>query len=261
MACGHCHLCRTGHENICEDHRGFGFSDSVPGAFAEQVHIPTADVNAVPLPDAIDPETAAGVGCRFMTAYHGLAHRADVGPGEDVVIYGLGGVGLSGVQIADALGANVIGVDLMGEKLSKAEDLGAVETIDASATDPVEAVRAVTDGGADVSVDALGIAETTRNAVHSLAKNGRHVQLGLTTDEEGGEISLPVDLFVATEIDFYGSLGLQPSHYPEMLSMIEAGKLDPTALVSETISLEEIPATLESMTDFQTVGLPVCNDL
>jgi len=182
------------------------------------------------------------------------------GRGEDVVIYGLGGVGLSGVQIADALGANVIGVDLEDRKLQTAEELGAVATVNAAETDPVAEVRAITDGGADVSVDALGIAETTKNAVNSLAKNGRHVQLGLTTEEEGGEIPLPVDKFVSSEIDFYGSLGLQPSHYPEMLSMIESGKLDPTALVSETISLDEIPGTLEAMSDFNTVGLPVCNE-
>ncbi|WP_135666408.1 zinc-dependent alcohol dehydrogenase family protein [Halorhabdus rudnickae] len=258
LGCGHCHLCRTGHENICENHQGLGFT--VSGAFAEQVHIPTADVNAVPLPDSIDPKTAAGIGCRFMTSYHGVAHRADVGRGEDVVIYGLGGVGLSGVQIADALGANVIGVDLEDRKLEKAEELGAVATVNAAETDPVAEVRAITDGGAAVSVDALGIAETTKNAVNSLAKNGRHVQLGMTTEEESGEIPLPVDRFVSSEIDFYGSLGLQPSHYPEMLDMIESGKLDPTALVSETISLDDIPETLAAMSDFDTVGLPVCND-
>ena len=259
LGCGHCHLCRTGHENICENHTGLGFSNEAPGAFAEKVHIPNADFNAVPLPDSIEADTAAGLGCRFMTSYHGLAHRATVGRGEDVVIYGLGGVGLSGVQIATALGANVIGVDLMDEKLEKAEELGAVATVNAAETDPVSEVRDITDGGAAVSVDALGIAETTKNAVNSLRKNGRHVQLGLTTDEEGGQIELPVDKMVATEIDFYGSLGLQPSHYSEMLAMIKTGKLDPTELVSETISLDEIPETLASMSDYDTVGLPVCN--
>ncbi|QGN07516.1 alcohol dehydrogenase [Halorhabdus sp. CBA1104] len=260
FGCGHCHLCRTGHENICENHTGLGFSDEAPGAFAEKVHIPSADVNAVPLPDAIDPKTAAGIGCRFMTSYHGVAHRADVGGGDDVVIYGLGGVGLSGVQIADALGANVVGVDLDDQKLEKAEELGAVETVNANEVDPVEAVTSITNGGADVSVDALGIKETTQNAVNSLAKNGRHVQLGLTTEAESGEIPLPVDQFVAMEVDFYGSFGLQPSHYPEMLDMIRTGKLDPTELVSETISLDEIPGKLEDMSDFNTIGLPVCNE-
>jgi alcohol dehydrogenase len=235
--------------------------NEAPGAFAEEVHVPTADVNAVSLPDSIDADTAAGIGCRFMTSYHGMAHQGDVGNGEDVVVHGLGGIGLSAVQIADALGANVIGVDLAEEKLAKAEELGAVTTIDATAVDdPAKEVRDVTDGGADVSVDALGIATTCQNAVNSLGKGGRHVQIGLTTAEEEGMVPLPTDEFVAKEIEFVGSLGLQPSRYSEMLDMIESGKLDPTALVSETIDIHRIPDRLEAMTDFGTMGIPVCND-
>jgi alcohol dehydrogenase len=109
-------------------------------------------------------------------------------------------------------------------------------------------------------VDALGIATTCQNAVNSLAKGGRHVQIGLTTSEEEGMVPLPTDEFVAKEIEFVGSLGLQPSRYPEMLSMIEAGKIDPTELVSETIDIHHIPDRLEAMTDFGTMGIPVCND-
>jgi alcohol dehydrogenase len=261
FACGKCDLCRNGRENICENHVGLGFMNEAPGAFAEEVHIPTADINAVPLPDGIDTETAAGIGCRFMTSYHGMAHQGDVGNGEDVVVHGLGGIGLSAVQIANALGANVIGVDLMDEKLEHAEELGAVATVNArDVDDPAKEVRDMTDGGADVSVDALGIATTCQNAVNSLGKGGRHVQIGLTTSDEQGMVALPTDEFVAKEIEFVGSLGLQPSRYSEMLSMIESGKLDPTALVSETIDIHQIPDRLEAMTDFQTTGIPVCND-
>jgi alcohol dehydrogenase len=261
FACGKCDLCRNGRENICENHVGLGFMNEAPGAFAEEVHIPTADINAVPLPDGIDTETAAGIGCRFMTSYHGMAHQGDVGNGEDVVVHGLGGIGLSAVQIANALGANVIGVDLMDEKLEHAEELGAMATVNArDVDDPAKEVRDMTDGGADVSVDALGIATTCQNAVNSLGKGGRHVQIGLTTSDEQGMVALPTDEFVAKEIEFVGSLGLQPSRYSEMLSMIESGKLDPTALVSETIDIHQIPDRLEAMTDFQTTGIPVCND-
>lgn len=261
FACGQCDLCRNGHENICENHVGLGFMNEAPGAFAEEVHIPTANINAVPLPDGIDTKTAAGIGCRFMTSYHGMAHRGDVGNGEDVVVHGLGGIGLSAVHIADALGANVIGVDLMDEKLEKAEDLGAETTVNAQEVDDAaKEVRDVTDGGADVSVDALGIETTCQNAVNSLGRAGRHVQIGLTTAEEEGMVPLPTDEFVAKEIEFIGSLGLQPSRYPEMLDMIQSGKIDPTALVSETIDIHQIPGRLEAMTDFGTMGIPVCND-
>jgi len=261
FACGTCDLCRNGHENICENHVGLGFMNEAPGAFAEEVHVPNADINAVPLPDEIDPDTAAGIGCRFMTSYHGMAHRGDVGNGEDVVVHGLGGIGLSAVHIANALGANVIGVDLFDEKLEKAEQLGAVTTVNASEVDdPAKEVRDITDGGADCSVDALGIATTCRNAVDSLGKGGRHVQIGLTTSEEQGEIPLPTDEFVAKEIDFRGSLGLQPSRYSEMLDMIKTGKINPQELVSETISLDEVPDTLAAMSDYDTMGIPVCSE-
>jgi alcohol dehydrogenase len=261
FACGKCSLCRNGRENICENHVGLGFMNEAPGAFAEEVHVPTADINAVPLPDGVSTDTAAGIGCRFMTSYHAMAHQGDVGNGEDVVVHGLGGIGLSAVQIADALGANVVGVDLMDEKLERAEDLGAVATVNASEVDdPARHVKDITDGGADVSVDALGIKKTCQNAVNSLAKGGRHVQIGLTTSDEQGMIPLPTDEFVAKEISFTGSLGLQPSRYPEMLSMIESGKLDPTELVSETIDIHQIPDRLAAMTDFDTMGIPVCTD-
>lgn len=261
LACGKCSMCRNGRENICENLIGLGFMNEAPGAFAEEVHVPHADVNAIPLPDEIDANTAAGIGCRFMTSYHAMAHRADVGNGEDVVIHGLGGVGLSAIHIGDALGANMIGVDLQDEKLDKAEELGAVETVNASdVSDPAAEVRDITDGGADVSADALGITTTCQNAVNSLGNGGRHVQIGLSTSDEKGQIELPTDAIVAQEIDFYGSLGLQPSRYPEMLNMIRTGKIDPTELVSETIDIHEVPDRLEAMTDFNTMGIPVCND-
>jgi alcohol dehydrogenase len=261
FACGTCDRCRNGRENICDNLTGLGFMNEAPGAFAEEVHIPTADINAIPLPDGIDAETAAGCGCRFMTSFHAMAHRVPVGAGDDVAIHGCGGIGLSAVHIANALGANVIGVDLMDEKLDMAEELGAVATVNASeANDPAKEVVDITDGGADVSADALGIPTTCQNAVNSLRKGGTHAQIGLTTSDEAGMVPLPVDDFVAKEVDFKGSLGLQPSRYSEMLDMIESSKLDPTALVSETVDIHGVPDELAAMTEYNTVGIPVCND-
>jgi len=261
FACGTCDLCRNGRENICENHIGLGFMNEAPGAFAEEVHIPNADINAVPLPSGIDAETAAGCGCRFMTSFHAMAHRGPVSAGDDVVIHGCGGIGLSAVHIANALGGNVIAVDLMDEKLERAEDLGAVATVNAAEVDDAASeVVDITNGGADISADALGIRTTCQNAVNSLKKGGTHVQIGLTTSEEEGMIPLPTDEFVAKEIDFKGSLGLQPSRYSEMLDMIESSKLDPTALVEKTVDIHQVPDELAAMTEYNTVGIPVCND-
>lgn len=260
FACGRCLQCRQGYENLCENHLGLGFQDGAPGAFAEYVPVPNADINAVPLPDGVDPVAFAGLGCRYMTAYRGVAHHARVGRGEDLVIYGLGGIGLSAVQIADALGANVIGVDIVDKKLALAESLGAVETVNAEATDPVEAVRAITDGGADASLDALGIEETCRNAIESLGARGTHVQIGLTTVEQEGMNALPTDHIVMNEIDIHGSSGLPPANYGEIFDMVRTGKLDPAAVISETISLPQVNDVLEAMTAFDTVGIPVVTE-
>ncbi|MFB6360535.1 MAG: zinc-binding dehydrogenase, partial [Halobacteriales archaeon] len=257
FACGHCHECRLGYENLCENHLGLGFQEGAPGAFAEYVPIPNAEINAVPLPEAVSPVEMAGLGCRFMTAFRGMAHQAEVGRGEDVVVYGLGGIGLSAVHIADALGGNVIGVDIMDEKLEMAESLGAVETVNAADADPVQAVRDITDGGAAVSLDALGIDETCQNAINSLGTRGRHVQIGLTGREQEGYIDLPTDTIVMNEIQVRGSSGIPPARYGEIFDMVRTGKLDPAAIVTDHIGLEALNDELAAMTDYDTVGIPV----
>lgn len=261
LADGTCPSCRRDMSNLCDERIPLGLAPESPGAFAERFHVPWADFNAVHLPDGISPVEMAGLGCRFMSSFHGLVDRADVNGGDWVAVHGCGGVGLSAVHIADALGANVVAVDLFDEKLSLAADLGAVETVNAERVDDVPAaVTAVTDGGADVSVDALGIAETCRNSVRCLRKRGQHLQIGLTSSAEGGEVALPTDLMVAKELQFVGTVGMPRPHYDDIFRMIDRGKLDPTAIVSETVSLERAPELLDAMTDFETTGIPVIDE-
>jgi alcohol dehydrogenase len=259
---GTCRQCRSGRGNICEQMVPLGFLKMAPGAFAEQFPVRQADHNVVKLPDGVDPVHVAGLGCRFATSFHGMVHRVDVTAGDWVAVHGCGGVGLSAIHIADALGANVVAVDIMDEKLTKAEELGADETINATEVKDVpQEVKRYTESsrGMDVSVDALGVAETCQNAVNSLGKGGQHLQIGLTTSEEGGEVSLPVDQMVMDEREFYGSFGMPPNEYEEIFRMMERGKIDPGKIVTETVSLEEVPGMIEGMGDYDTVGIPVCN--
>jgi len=227
------------------------------GGYGRRVAVPFADVNLVPLPDSVGFVDAASMGCRFMTSFHGVVDQAKVAAGEWVAVHGCGGVGLSAVQIATALGASVIGIDVSDEKLALAREQGAVATVNAATSDPASAVIDITKGGAHVSIDALGVAATCRNSVASLRKRGRHLQIGLTSAAEQGEIALPIDLIVLKEATLIGSLGMQAPRFGAMLQMVASGKLAPGKLVNRRIPLEEAGAVLESMDRFATVGVTV----
>jgi alcohol dehydrogenase len=255
LGCGACPNCHAGHGNTCREGLALGFERAAPGAFAEQVAVPAADYNLQRLPEAVSVTDVAAVGCRYATAFHALAHRADIGGGDWVAVHGCGGVGLSVVQIARALGARPVAVDPNPAARMRAEAAGAEATLNDTA--PVAAITDVTDGGADVSVDALGRAETARNSVRCLRERGVHVQVGLTTEAERGAVSLPTDLMTRWELDWYGSRGMPPTRFPELLSMIDAGTLNPGALVGREVALDEVSARLAAMTEYETEGIEV----
>ena len=117
-----------------------------------------------------------------------------------------------------------------------------------------------TDGGAHVSVDALGRAETCRNSVKSLRTRGTHVQLGLTTEAERGEVSLPIDEMARWDVSFLGSRGMPPTRYDELLRMLAADRIDPGALVTRRVSLSEVSDRLAAMTDYGTHGVEVVTE-
>ncbi len=254
---GTCEYCRNGHSNVCLTPLLPGFSYS--GGFGRLVAVPFAELNLVALPESIGFIEAASMGCRFMTSYHGIVDRAQVKPGEFVAVYGCGGIGLAAINIAAACGATVIGIDLDSAKLELAKGIGAAHVINAKKEDPVQRVLDITKGGAHVSVDALGIATTCRNAIMSLRKQGRHLQIGLTTSAEKGEVSLPIDRMVTMELQVIASLGMQASHYPGMLQMIEAGLISPKKMVTGTCDLNGINKVFEEMDTFQNVGVTVIN--
>lgn len=258
---GGCHHCRNGRGHICDDGYALGFEPAAPGAFAEFVHVPHAAFNLTPLPDGITFQTAAALGCRYATAFHGLAHRADVSLGDWVAILGCGGVGLSAVQIGTTLGANIVAVDRSADALDRAVDLGAEGTVTVDdGVDVVAELEALTDGGPHVSVDAVGSADTCRAGVESLRASGTHVQIGLTGAEDRGEIALPTDSMARWERSLVGARGCPPSRYEELLRLVAGGHVDPEKLVSRQLGLADISERLAAMTAYETRGIEVVTE-
>jgi alcohol dehydrogenase len=253
--CGHCPQCHSGNHQVCDHQFQPGFTHW--GSFAELVAIRYADVNLVRLPDEMTFETAASLGCRFATSFRAVVDQGRVSAGQWVAVHGCGGVGLSAIMIATALGANVIAVDIAEEKLVRARQLGAAATINASSvTNVPEAVRDLSGGGAHVSLDAIGNAAVCYSSIDSLRKRGRHIQVGLLVDDDA-DPRVPMGKVLANELELLGSHGMQAHRYAEMLRMIDAGNLAPERLVGKTISLEESIPALMSMNDFDTTGVAV----
>ncbi len=249
--CGRCTTCGEGHQHLCDNEYQPGFTGW--GAFAQYVALPYAEVNLVRLPEALSFVAAASLGCRFMTAFHALTAQARARDGEWVAVHGCGGVGLSAVMIASALGCRVVAIDVDEAKLETAKTLGAAATVKEG---PVAAIRELTGGGAHVSLDALGSAATLRNSVRCLRKKGRHVQVGLLLGEKK-PVSLPWGEVISKELELLGSHGMPAHSYPEMLGMIAAGKLEPERLIHKTLSLEEAGAELAAMGTFAQRGVSV----
>ncbi|MFF1878592.1 zinc-dependent alcohol dehydrogenase family protein [Leifsonia sp. NPDC058230] len=231
--CGVCEWCTSGQSQVCPKQTQPGFTHW--GSHAELVAIRAADLNVVAVPDELSDEAAASLGCRFATAYRAVNARARVQPGEWVAVYGAGGVGLSAVMIASALGARVIAVDRNPAALELARSVGAEHALPASASTPAE-IADLTGGGAHVSVDAVGSANTSTDAVSSLRRRGRHVQIGLLA--AGQMPVLPLDRILAWELDVLGSHGMAAADYPGMLDLVARGRLRPQDLLGATVSLE-----------------------
>jgi alcohol dehydrogenase len=253
--CGHCPQCESGNQQVCDYQFQPGFTHW--GSFAEYVAVHYADENLVHLPGEMAFSTAASLGCRFATSFRAVVDQGRVTEGESVAVYGCGGVGLSAIMIASALGARVVVVDISDDKLEFAQEIGAVAGVNANAVkDVAGTVRELTDGGAHVSLDAIGNARVCFDSIDSLRKRGRHVQIGLVTGDQRTP-RIPMHKVIANELEIRGSHGMQAWRYEQMLAMIEAGELAPEKLIGHTIDLEESIAALMSMGDFDTMGVTI----
>ncbi|MFD0485082.1 zinc-dependent alcohol dehydrogenase family protein [Kineococcus sp. GCM10028916] len=250
-ACGRCPECAAGQQQVCRDQTQPGFTGW--GSFAELVALDHADVNLVALPEGFSAATAAALGCRVATAFRAVSDVARVRPGEFVAVHGAGGVGLSAVAIAAAAGARVVAVDPSPAARELALAFGAEHAV---ADDVVRTVRDLTDGGAHVSIDAVGLPVTCENSVRSLRRRGRHVQIGLLP-AAAGKPSVPMDLVIAGELQVLGSHGMAAHDYPRLLALVGSGRFPLADLVTRELPLEAGPRALAEVGTATTAGITV----
>lgn len=256
LACGHCPACQSGNQNTCPDQRLPGFVE--PGAFADHVAVPFSH-NLARLPDSLSPTLAAGLGCRVTTAWHALTGRADLHAGEWLAVHGTGGIGLSTLLIAKALGARVVVVDVVQEKLDHARGLGADAAVNARDGDVAAAIREITGGGAHVSVEALGIAETTNASIECLRPLGRHVQVGMPIGHTAF-MRINMNAVYMKNLALYGTRGMPSWRYPSLLALIEHELVDFSPLIAREIPLAGASAELRAFNGPTPPGVAVITD-
>jgi len=235
------------------------------GCWAQYVRALNASLNCIPLPEGVDELTAAALGCRYMTAWRAVRSRGALPGGESVAVFGCGAVGLAAIEIAKTLGGRVIAIDIDDAKLARARQIGAAQTLNVRGMSPADtglAGKAIIDRGAgvDLALDALGSTQTANSAIHALRRGGRLSQVGLTSQEEQGNILVPIDKIVLDELDIRGSLSNPQSQYAELLGLVAAGRLNPKRLVSRTVSLSQVGSVLEDMDQFKTDGYVIITD-
>jgi alcohol dehydrogenase len=250
--CGRCAWCASGNAQVCPDQQQPGFTHW--GSFAQYVALHAADTNLVAVPASVSVEAAAGLGCRFATAYRALTTRARVQPGEWVTVVGAGGVGLSAVMIARAVGARVIAVDRSTRALDAAQALGAEHVLLADGSDVAARVHELTGGGSHVALDAVGSEQTCQDSILSLRRRGRHVQIGLLPPVSGHP-RVAMARAIGWELDLLGSHGMAAADYPGMLALVESGTLRPQELIERIIGLEEAAELLPTLDSAAPAGM------
>lgn len=254
--CSTCPQCLEGNQHICDNHFQPGFTDW--GSFAQYVRIKNADFNLVRLPSFIDFISAAGLGCRFITAFHGIVNQGKVDHSMFVAIHGCGGVGLSAVLIAAVYGARVIAVDIIEENLQRAKSFGAASTINATRVNVVDKVLEITAGGANLSMDALGSQETSRNSINCLAKKGKHIQVGILGSEN--DITVSTADLIAKEIEIIGSHGMPLADYDTIFDLISSKKIDLSLLIDRTVKLEDLHQEMLNMDTYSNSGMVIIDE-
>ncbi|MGR0160032.1 S-(hydroxymethyl)mycothiol dehydrogenase [Paenarthrobacter nitroguajacolicus] len=257
--CGNCRACNRGQAQYCfnthnatqkmtlED--GTELSPALGiGAFIEKTLVAAGQCTKVD-PDA-DAAAVGLLGCGVMAGLGAALNTGGVKRGDSVAVIGCGGVGVAAIAGAALAGATtIIAVDIDAKKLERAKDLGATHTVDSSAGDPVEQIRALTGGfGADVVIDAVGRPETYKQAFYARDLAGTVVLVGVPTPEMTLELPL-LDVFGrggSLKSSWYGDC-LPSRDFPMLVDLYKQGKLDLDAFVTERITINQVEEAFDKM--------------
>jgi S-(hydroxymethyl)glutathione dehydrogenase/alcohol dehydrogenase len=272
MPCGQCRKCSAGREELCEpffaknrlsgtlydgttrlyDAGGEPLAMYSMGGLAEYAVMPALAGAAIPAHAPL--ADSAILGCAFLTAYGALVHVGGLQEGASVAVVGAGGIGLSTVAVAKALGAGeVLAVDVANDRLDAALKLGASQTVNGREQDAVAAVRDLTGGGADVVIEAIGNPDTFRQATEMVADGGRCVMVGIAP--VGATADVEITRLVRRKIQIAGSFGGRPRTDLEHLGRLVAdGLLNPGALISRRFSLAEADEAYRLLREGRIVG-------
>ena len=256
--CGECRSCRRGRPWYCFDTQnatqrmtldGVELSPALGiGAFAEKTLV--AAGQATKVDPAASPEAAGLGGCGVMAGLGAAMNTGGVGRGDSVAVFGCGGVGNAAIAGARLAGAHtIIGIDIDAKKLDMAREFGATHTIDSSREDPIEAVRALTDGnGVDVAIEAVGLPETYEQAFFARDLAGTVVLVGVPNPTM--KIELPmIEVFGrggTLKSSWYGDC-LPERDFPMLIDLYLQGRLDLDRFVSETIDLDQVEEAFHRM--------------
>lgn len=234
VTCGECYYCSTGNEQFCSS--GAMIGKHRDGGYAEFISVPAR--GAFPLPEEISFEEGAVLMCASATSFHAL-RKGHVRQGESVAVFGVGGLGVTAVQLARVFGAlDVYAVDVDEQKLQVAEGFGAIP-VNARTADPVEGLLRLTGGkGVDVALELVGLPVTVQQAVRSLAVFGRAVLVGIS--DQSVSIA-PYDDLLMKEAQVIGSSDHLAQELPTLIELARRRALDLSAVITRTVPLDAEP--------------------
>jgi 2-desacetyl-2-hydroxyethyl bacteriochlorophyllide A dehydrogenase len=248
ISCDNCYYCHINHENLCSNLDQIGFT--VDGGYAE--YVKTIESTLIKLPNNVSYEAGSVLTCAAASCYHALVSIAKAKTGQTVLLNGFGGLGSNALQIAHALGLQVIVVDISKEKLKVASEMGAKATINATNGNVSDEVKKATNGeGVDIALEFVGRSKTIENAFKSLRKQGSLVFIGYTKDNFTFN---PLELIIS-ELSVKGSVAYTKDDLVNVVKLAEEQKIKP--IISKTFNINDTNKALQEIAKGKIMGISV----